>query len=490
MYAILKFDVEDVYYPPKYRIDDIPGWLARIMTEEGIRGTFCVTGEKARTMKERGREDVLTAMAAHDIFSHTRGNIRPLIPEALQDKGWCDGVAAMMAYEAQSAADIHFAYGRKPAGITRHNCYTAAQHVAAAGRLGQPYLSAIMWAGENRQPLWYAGTLCLNTSNEPAFGGFDTIYTCDAAFEAQLAQMRPFIADSASKNHEFVTLFGCHPVEVMAHGWLEHYTLGGGITRTPQEVGWLYAVKPPEMEEIAKVNFRRLCKAIKALDGVTVLGASEAAKLFSTQPRTIYRDEMAAYGRQLEQAGGPILHTTFSPAELVTGMAESVLHYEAHGDVPYEIPRRDVLGPTTVPVTGRQVDLVTHEQLVAMSRELVQHVQTQGALPGNLHVDGLLMGLGQFAVAIGRSYAALSRYEKYARLCVLDTSRYPAEAMRIDNWIRNCVQEHRPYDPDFTCEKLALHARLQTWTIKPAWLRPPRGAASGDPRIWSGAFKP
>jgi hypothetical protein len=48
MYAKLNFDTEDVYYPPQYRIDDIPGWLAQTMTEVGLRGTFCVFAEKAR----------------------------------------------------------------------------------------------------------------------------------------------------------------------------------------------------------------------------------------------------------------------------------------------------------------------------------------------------------------------------------------------------------------------------------------------------------
>lgn len=344
-------------------------------------------------------------------------------------------------------------------------------------------MSAIVWPGEFRQPAWYAGALCLNGPNEPAFGGFDTIYTCDAAFEAELARLEPFIADCAQRGAELVTLFGGHPVRVMAHGWLEHYTLGGGITRTPRDIGWLYAVKPPAMETIAQANFRRLCKAVKSLKGVQVVGASEAARLFSSQPGTIYRDELAAYGEQLERAGGPVLHATFSPAELVAGIAESLLHFERHGDLPYEIPRRDVLGPDTRPITGRQVDLVTHEQLIGTCRELVDSMSATGHLPGNLHVDGLLMGLGQFAVAAGHSYAAMARYEKYARMRVLDTPRYPPEAMRIDNWIRHCVQEHRPYGSDFTCEKLAEHARLQAWTIKPAWLRPPRGAARGDARI-------
>ena len=70
MYVILTFDTEDVYFPQKYRTDDIPGWLAGIMTDCGLRGTFFVMGEKADVLKNRGRTDVIERMAAHSIASH------------------------------------------------------------------------------------------------------------------------------------------------------------------------------------------------------------------------------------------------------------------------------------------------------------------------------------------------------------------------------------------------------------------------------------
>ena len=47
MYASLLFDVEDYITPPEFGLDDIPRWLAEIMTEEGITGTFLVIGNKA-----------------------------------------------------------------------------------------------------------------------------------------------------------------------------------------------------------------------------------------------------------------------------------------------------------------------------------------------------------------------------------------------------------------------------------------------------------
>jgi len=44
MFLVLNFDVEDYTTPAAAGIDDIPKWLAEIMSEEGVIGTFFVIG--------------------------------------------------------------------------------------------------------------------------------------------------------------------------------------------------------------------------------------------------------------------------------------------------------------------------------------------------------------------------------------------------------------------------------------------------------------
>ena len=243
MYATLKFDTEDVYYPPDCRIDDIPGWLAEIMTDVGVRGTFIVFGEKARSLRERGRQDVLEKMAAHDIASHQMGNVRPLIPEILADRGWADGVAAMREYEDRVAEELREAFGCDPVALSRHNLYFGPQHVAVAGERGMPYVYGITGVEGTETPAWYAGTLNLPSSTTPGFAGFDEIYSCDDAFDARMRQLDAYLAGCVERGVEFVSIFGCHPVKVMARGWIEHYCLVGGLTRTPEQLGWRYGVK-------------------------------------------------------------------------------------------------------------------------------------------------------------------------------------------------------------------------------------------------------
>jgi hypothetical protein len=258
MYVMLVFDTEDVYYAPEYRIDDIPGWLSEIMTETGITGTFFVMGEKARSMLDRGRADVLEKMAEHDIGSHQQGNRHPLVPEVLQGKGWQEGVEAMRRYED--------------------------------------------WVRE-------------------------------------------------------------------AH--------------------------------------------------------------------------VDAFGRE----------------------------------------------PKSRPAIATEVDLVTNDQLLLLCRQVVDCVESDGCLPANVQVSGSRVGISQFVLLAARSYLALARYEKLERLRVVSILRYPQTAFELDAWVRRNIGEHWAMPLDFTCEYLAEHARLQTWSMKPAWMHPPQGSVADGERYGSRLYQ-
>ena len=97
---VICFDVEDYTSPESVGMDDLPKWMAEIMTEEGVTGTFFVIGEKARMMEKRGRKDVIEAMARHDIGSHTNyGSIHPTVTEILENATWDEGKETMLRNE-------------------------------------------------------------------------------------------------------------------------------------------------------------------------------------------------------------------------------------------------------------------------------------------------------------------------------------------------------------------------------------------------------
>ena len=478
MYAIVTFDVEDVYYPPEYHIDDVPGWLSEIMIECGIRATMCVMEEKARSLRERGRWDVIEKMSKHSIVSHQRGNIHPFIPEILQDKEWDDGVEAMRRFEDGVSQELVETFGCEPLGFSRHNSYFGPQHVAVAGERHIPYIYNVVQIKEHHEPTWYAGALTVGVEMDE---DLDISYSRDDVFEDNLRGIDQWLRDRIEQGSEYVTIFGGHPVRVMTRGWPEFHLFAGGKTRTSQELGWLYGVKSKAEEARAKVNFRRFMEYLRDHPDVEVVGIDEFARLFSTQPSTIRRDVLTLYAEAFERAGKPIFHSTFSPAELVCGFAESLIYAEEHGDLPREVQRRDVLGPKSRPAIGIERDSLTHEQMITFCRQLMADVSEQAALPANVVLGEARVGIGQFALAAARAFRAEAHYEKYEVLRIYETPRYPDAAFEVDEWIRRAIGEHWAMPLDFSCDRMAEHARLQTWTMKPAWLHPPQGHALLSP---------
>jgi hypothetical protein len=68
VYVVLWFDTEDYILPAS---DDAALRIADFLTGEGIRGTFKVVGEKARTLEKRKRTDVIAALKKHEIGYHS-----------------------------------------------------------------------------------------------------------------------------------------------------------------------------------------------------------------------------------------------------------------------------------------------------------------------------------------------------------------------------------------------------------------------------------
>ena len=106
-------DVEDPINP---LADDAALDFAHLFTDYGVRASFCLTGEKCRTLLSRGRHDVLEAYNPHCLGLHTdTHSFHPSTMELLADLNFADGCEA--AFEAESKGFKSFveAFGREPA---------------------------------------------------------------------------------------------------------------------------------------------------------------------------------------------------------------------------------------------------------------------------------------------------------------------------------------------------------------------------------------
>src|SRR5579859_1445649 len=112
VYVLLWFDTEDYLLPAS---DDAALHVARFLTDEGVRATFKVVGEKARTLERRKRSDVIAALKKHEIGFHSNyHSVQPTPALYLSNLGWDEGVNEFDRREGPGRADIKRIFGVYP----------------------------------------------------------------------------------------------------------------------------------------------------------------------------------------------------------------------------------------------------------------------------------------------------------------------------------------------------------------------------------------
>jgi len=89
------------------------------LAAEGLRGTFLIVGQKIRQIEGRERKDVVSALARHDVGSHTDSTLHPFPWEYLEDKDWQDGLREAIRREEPAVRDIEAITRRRPSCLSR-----------------------------------------------------------------------------------------------------------------------------------------------------------------------------------------------------------------------------------------------------------------------------------------------------------------------------------------------------------------------------------
>ena len=110
---IFSCDTEDYETPAA---DEAELLWARMFARHGIRACFCVVGEEARALRDRGRRDVLTALAGHEIASHSdMHSAHPTPAEYLEPLSWEEGCGASWRKRGGACATCATCWGSSPA---------------------------------------------------------------------------------------------------------------------------------------------------------------------------------------------------------------------------------------------------------------------------------------------------------------------------------------------------------------------------------------
>lgn len=461
MLLVVTFDVEDYITPESEHIDDIPKWLAEIMSEEGVTGTFFVIGEKARSLEKRGRRDVIAAMAKHDIGSHTNfGSIHPTVTEELEKADWADGVSKMLAQESAGFKDLDRIFGKSVTTLARHGGSYGPQLVCALGRMKAGYQGTpAVLPGTN--VVWFCNAL--NFAGQ--YSGFDDFYYRDDLFEPVFDKLKTELPKIA-RTTDVIALFAGHPTKIRAE---QFWDLNFYEGRNPVPAEWKTPVlRPLESMATAQKNFRRMMQYLKGRDYIEITTYGRLMDLYARQKEIMMIEELGEIAAAALKSKTLSPTADFSPAEAFAGLAKSIAEYSKTGTLPQNFPAEHPLGPLEMPISRPEIARAALDDVFGLAGEANDFIRRSGALPSSLTVGGARVGTGSLFALFGaafldmrsktpKSYYEIPPFEPYPKTNEKEIIR---QVEGYKSW-----PVHRR---DLDMSKIVEFTRLQLWTLKPA----------------------
>ncbi|MBI5086610.1 MAG: hypothetical protein HZB13_18695 [Acidobacteria bacterium] len=435
IFYLLWFDTEDYVEPAS---DDAALRLAAGLTSRGLRATFKIVGEKARVLEQRGRTDVLRALAAHDIGYHSEyHSLHPTPAEYLNGMGLLDGAAEFARREGRGFGDVERLFGVTPSCYGQPGNSWGPQANVMLRRWGvKVYMDDGGQVGFDQQPFWYGGLLYVfnlgpNTMraslNDPA-----DLPVARAKFDAAVASLR-------QRGGGVIQTY-YHPTEWAATEFWDGVNFRHGAN--PERQDWKRPnLRTPESREQAYRLFFEFVDHVRATPGLKIVTARELPQYF--EPRD--KAAPAAVARRL--ATSIDAHEGFSPADLLLSLLG--------------LPPRHVDGPLRRMASDVAEKEIPRAAFDRAKRDAAEFVTREQRLPDAVHVGARRLSLPDFAATLagdeGGSTVAVRRG-------VLEIEkRIGTNAAKQYNWVI--------HPQGFAPEELLELARLQAWTLKPARLR-------------------
>jgi len=458
----LLFDVEDLCWPDS---DDITLDLATRLTQHGVQGTFFVVGEKARLFAARGRTDIIAALQAHDLASHTTSHsIHPTVAEYLADADWEEGVLRAMDEEAVGLTTLERVFGRAPTAWGQAGGSWGPQIHTAMARLNTPVVVYPRTRIDTCSDLhWYAGSLVFPGD---VLTFFDAALTDDAQFEGALQTMWMQLDERVMHGMTWSGVFVCHPTRLRAVEFWDALNFAQGRNTEPDQFQ-MPTLLGDEAYQTALKNFDRLVTALKQDTRLHITTVGELSQTFAAPAETVSLPQIdQAVAEIVREEDIPTRFYDFSPAELLDLMARVYTNTEFEIET---LRRRWVGGPTTEPPSFDPTDdAVFWDDFIAACRMLIEHINQRGQLPSSLYLRGVEWSIGSFYRAAINTWSQF-RQEKPPHYVEWKPSvLYPTIGHEIASLVQEDYERWPIHQPDLDLNKLLMHTCFQCWTLRPA----------------------
>ena len=458
---VICFDVEDYTSPETAGMDDIPKWLAEIMTEEGVTGSFFVIGEKARMMETRGRRDAIEAMARHDIGSHTNfGSIHPTVTEILENASWDQGKETMLQNERAGFDELQRIFGQRPATLARHGGSYGPQLAGALSQMNAGYVySPVGLPGHNA--VWFCNTL--NFHGEGDYGFFDDAYYRDDLFDPMLEALDSLISTSV-RDIDVLAFFANHPSKVRSiQFWDFNYYKGANPGpdewKTPE-------LRPLETMQTAQKNFRRLVRYLNSRDDIELTTFRELMERFSFQETEISGEVLGAMAVRILEENRIPMDVPYSAAEIFSALASSLEEYRREHKLPAQVPIQRPFGPLEMPEHIPEFDRIPADGILELAGLAMAYITETNHLPSHLTYDGKRIGTGSLLALLSEMYVKIHDAPDF-----LITRAFEGYPSANDDFILPNVAACKDWPvhrEDLDMSQLIEMTKLQLWTLKPA----------------------
>ena len=476
--VILWFDTEDYLLPAD---DDAAKRLAEMLTARGIRATFKVVGEKARVLKQRGRNDVIEALKKHDIGYHSDfHSVHPTPSEYLAECGLLDGIAEFERREKRGVADILRIFDLKTL-----SCYGqpgsswGSQAICALPLIGVAphgipcYVDEGTHIGLDEKPFWYCGAL-----NVFHMGANKTrMELHDPKVVEQAKEKVTGMADRLRKEGGGLISIYYHPCEWVHREFWDGVNFKRGAN-PPRELWKAPAQRTEEETNAAFERFGAYIDHIRAIPGARFVTASDLPELYPDAVRKgkasdATLDAIAAGLLDEKITGVDFIVTggnSYSVADQYQQLAERVyeMNFLQGGSNHPPLPG-GILGPDSAPPPHSDKTKLTWTEFMDAVRDTNNYVATQHRIPSRIFIGPDSIPPSDFLVALASGYAKL-RAIKAIKADETVTLR-PMEllpAKRVAEDTPKLFGDWVIHKEGFRAPKILDIARLQTWTLKPA----------------------
>jgi hypothetical protein len=438
VYWLLWFDTEDYIEPAS---DDAALRLARELEAMGIKATFKIVGEKARVLEERGRRDVIAALARHDIGYHSNNHSIPPTPAVyMQRLGLYEGAQEFERREGPGLRDLQRIFGMTPSCYGQPGNSWGPQANLALRKWGVPvYMDDGDQIGYDAQPFWLSGMLYVFNLKQYTIradlNDASKLADTKAKFDAAVAALKSRAGGVIQTYY--------HPTEWAATEFWDGVNFRHAAN--PAKADWKRPQRrTPESQATAyKIFFEFARHAQKS--GVKIITAREFPQLVeNARPGAALTQQVAM--AKLRQSIDS--HDGWSAAELLTsalGVSNSARHVEGP-------ERRGRTSATEVP---RWV----WEKAKA---DTVDYIHSHAKLPPEVWAGNETIALGDFTATLAAESGSGAAI-KIQKGDLAFEKRVTKDAGKAYNWVIHAA--------GFAPEELLELARLQAWTLKPAQLR-------------------